>query len=108
MSISNRSIASLLPRGEANAVSTAELVRLTGAKSARDLQVVIAAERADGALILSTCRRGGGYYLPAEGEQGRAELLAFTRTLDSRAKQTIKALRSARRALRTVDGQLGV
>lgn len=44
-------IMSLLPVGKENAISTADLVRLTGCKSAQDLQERIAYERNHGAVI---------------------------------------------------------
>jgi hypothetical protein len=52
-------------------------------------------------LILSKCTHGGGYYLPAS----RAELVAFERTLRRRALGTLRTLRSARQALKIMEGQ---
>lgn len=95
----------LLGHGQANAIPTAELVKLTGCTSARDLQAHIAAEREQGHLILSSCRRGGGYFLPADGPDGRAEIAAFCATLRARAINTLRILRDARRALAELDGQ---
>ncbi len=95
-----------LPQGEENAVQAKELARQCGFKSARDLQHEIALEREAGALILSTCRHGGGYYRPADGEDGKREINAFVGTLASRALNTLKALRAARRELKTIDGQV--
>lgn len=88
-------ISSLLLHGEENAIPTAHLVQLAGVKSARELQNKIASERGKGALILSSCRNGGGYFLPAEGEAGREEIKAFIRTLKARALNTIRALKTA-------------
>lgn len=101
-----QSIFDLLPRGEANAVPTRVLVELTGCKSARDLQNKIAIEREQGKLILSSCRNGGGYYAPAEGKTGQAEIAAFVATLRSRALNTLAALKTAQAALKEVEGQL--
>lgn len=56
-------IASLLPIGKENAISTAELVSITGCTSARELQQYIASERNAGAGICSCS--SGGYFLPA-------------------------------------------
>ena len=95
----------LLKRGQSNAIPTAELVKLSGCKSARDLQEVIAREREAGHLILSSCRRGGGYYLPAPGAEGRAEIQAFISTLRSRALNTLRILRDAKRALAELEDQ---
>lgn len=95
-------IEALLLRGEANAVSTAQLVELTGYGSARQLQKQIEAERANGALILSST--GGGYFLPAD----REEIRRYELTLRRRALSTLRTLRAARKALRVCDGQIEV
>lgn len=95
----------LIPQGEANAISTAALVRLTGMKSARELQARIANERGQGFLILSTCRNGGGYFKPSDGETGQREIAAFVNTLRARAANTFRALYAARAALAVMDGQ---
>lgn len=100
-------IASLLHRGRENALTSCELVKLTGCRTNRDLQLQIAAERENGALILSASSGSGGYFLPAAGEQGRRELMEFERTLKSRAVHTLAALRPARRALKRLEGQTG-
>lgn len=99
-------IESLLLQGEANAIPSSELVNLTGFKSVRELQNEIAREREAGALILSTCRGGGGYFLPSDGEAGKREISAFVVTLRARALNTLKALKTAREALECVDGQV--
>ena len=91
-------IAALLPEGLENAISSAELVRRCGCASTRQLQELIARERAQGALILSSAQ--GGYYLPAAGRKGRIELEAYIRTLHARAVNTFKAAQAARQALK--------
>lgn len=95
-------IASLLPVGKENAISTAELVRLTGCTSARELQQYIASERKAGAVICSSTT--GGYYLPANHE----EMAEFCKVLENRAKNTLMALRSTKRALKVPEGQQDV
>ena len=100
------SVFSVLPKGEGNAIRAAELTRLCGFKTTRELQHAIAHEREAGALILSTCRSGGGYYRPSDGATGKQEISAFVATLASRAINTLRALKAARRELKTVDGQL--
>lgn len=71
-----------------------------GFQSVRDLQKQIERERAVGAVILSDpC--GGGYYLSNDPE----ELLRFTKTLNARARNTMKAAESAQRALDAATGQ---
>lgn len=101
-----QSIFDLLPRGEANAIDTKTLVALTGCKSARDLQNRIAAEREQGKLILSSCRHGGGYFVPSQGAEGKAEIAAFVATLRARALNTLKILKAAKEALAEIAGQL--
>ena len=44
-------IASILPVGKENAISTADLVKLSGCSSSRELQQHIAYERNHGAII---------------------------------------------------------
>lgn len=95
-------IEKLLPRGAKNAIPTAELVRLAGFRSARELQKEIEQERARGALILSRGGSDGGYFLPAN----RAEIASYEATLRRRALSTLRTLRAARRALREVEGQV--
>lgn len=94
-------IADILPKGEENAVRSEDLARMTGVPTTRQLQQLIAEERAAGALILSTLR--GGYFMPDDGAKGRAEITAYTRTLEARALNTLKAISPARRALRKME-----
>ena len=100
-------IYSLLLEGAENAIPSKELARMAGLRSVRQLQDEIAQERDAGAVILSTCRNGGGYYLPAEGDTGRREIEEYVRTLKSRALNTLRAIRSARAALSDLDGSRG-
>lgn len=86
----------LLSEGKENAIPAKDLTDLIGLGSVRELQQEIARERAAGAVILSTCQDGGGYYLPATDQEVRE----FIRTLESRGKNTLLALRSARNYLR--------
>lgn len=91
---------SILPRGKKKAISTPELVRCLGFKNSRELQKDIAASRAEGQIICSSTT--GGYYIP----ETREEIQAFINTLENRAKGIFITLRSARAALREIDGQL--
>ena len=52
----------VLPIGRENAVSSQELAERLHFESVRDLQMEIARERKAGAVILSTCGHGGGYF----------------------------------------------
>lgn len=97
-----------LMHGAGNAIRTADLVKMTGYRSARDMQKAIEFERAHGALILSKGGSGGGYFLPADGEAGQRELFDFIQTLQARALNTLKALRSAKAALQIIPGQMEV
>lgn len=92
-------IVALLPCGEENAISTQALVQLAGCSSVRQLQKQIEAERAQGALILSSS--AGGYFLPAD----RAEIRRYEVTLRRRALSTLRTLRVARQALKICEGQ---
>lgn len=96
----------MLRKGEANAMTTADLLRMTGLRNARELRTQIAREREEGFLILSSCRGSGGYYLPAEGAEGRLEIELFCATLRARAVNTLRALQSARKVLGVLEGQL--
>lgn len=101
-------IESLLLQGEENAISSSDLVNLSGVKSVRELQLIIAQEREAGALILSSCRGGGGYFLPSDGEVGKREIAAFVATLRARALNTLRALKTAREALESLEGQVAL
>lgn len=80
--------------GKENAIPSKALAKALGFQSVRDLQKQIERERAAGAVILSDpC--GGGYYLSNDPH----ELRRFTRTLNARAKNTLRAAESAQRAL---------
>lgn len=73
-----------LPHGKENAISSKALTKALGFQNIRDLQKKIERERAAGAVILST---------------DPDELRRFTRTLNARAKHTLRAAESAKRAL---------
>ena len=94
----------ILPKGAENAMTSAELIRRTGLESVRELQKVIALERAEGALILSNSR--AGYFLPADGPKGQLEIAEFIGVLRNRAINTLKALRAAKAALDIFDTQI--
>lgn len=97
-------VADHLLHGAENAIPTRDLMQLCGFRTARQLQKQIERERATGALILSATT--GGYYLPADGDAGRSEILRYERTLRARAINTLATLKTARQALWTLDGQL--
>ena len=89
-----------LSYGRENAIPSQALAEILGFKTIRELQKQIERERVAGAVILSDpC--GGGYYLSDNPE----ELRRFTRTLNARAKNTLRAAESAQRALDAATGQ---
>lgn len=86
--------------GKENAIPSKALAEALGFRSVRELQKAVETERAAGAVILCDSQ-GAGYYL----SEDPAELQRFTRTLNARARNTIKAAESAQRALDEVTGQ---
>lgn len=84
----------LLPAGAAHAISRRALAALTGL-SDRQLRCRIAQERKAGALILSTTEGGGGYYRSASAD----ELRRYVRSMRSRSKETLAAVRAAEKFL---------
>lgn len=95
-------IEKFLLEGKRNAIKSQKLADLTGCKSVRELQEVIAVERAKGAVILSICQNGGGYFLPSSGDT--REVTEFIRTLQRRAENTLSALESAKAYLKQLEG----
>lgn len=93
-------IFNILPIGRERAISSEALAAVTGCKSVRELQKRIERERLAGAVILSDTH-GGGYYRSDDP----AELRRFVRTLNARAKNTLRAAESAQMALNTIEGQ---
>lgn len=90
----------ILPIGRERAISSEALAAVTGCKSVRELQKRIERERLAGAVILSDTH-GGGYYRSNDP----AELRRFVRTLNARARNTLRAAESAQIALNTIEGQ---
>ena len=91
----------LLPEGESNAVPRRELVAMTGL-SDRELRRKIAAERKEGALILSlTDDKRGGYFKPTPGNAG--ELRRFISSMGSRGTQIFCAISAAKKALAEME-----
>lgn len=86
--------------GKENAIPSKQLAQILGFRSVRELQKAVELERLAGAVIISDpC--GAGYYLTDDPE----ELRRFTRTLNARAANTLKAAESAQRALDEAEGQ---
>lgn len=89
-----------LQYGRENAIPLKVLAAALGFSSVRDLQRAVEAERAAGAVILVDSS-GGGYYLSDDP----AELERFTRTMNARARNTMRAAISAQQALDDATGQ---
>lgn len=90
----------ILPIGRERAISSEALAAVTGCKSVRELQKRIERERLAGAVILSDTH-SGGYYRSNDP----AELRRFVRTLNARARNTLRAAESAQMALNTIEGR---
>ena len=100
-------IENLLKHGSENAIDSATLCYIAGYRNTRALQQAIAAERENGSLILSSAH--GGYYLPSlDTDTGRKEIDQYIKTLRSRALNTLRTLRSARKALLHQHEQIGI
>ena len=82
------SMRSLLKAGKGNSIHGAELADMAGAESARQIRRIIAEEREAGAAILSG---HGGYYLPADGEAGQAEIRAYLAALRRKAARILES-----------------
>lgn len=59
----------VLHKGQENAISAQDLCKCLGFNNVRELQHEIARERKAGAVILSTCQEGGGYFLPGSDQE---------------------------------------
>lgn len=94
----------LLRNGKQNAVSTEQLMLLTGVNDVRTLRNAVANERKKGALILSS--NSGGYYLPGNLE----EVKEYITTEDKKIRSLMAALEPARKCLRNIQitGQISM
>ena len=91
----------LLKHGKENIKTTDELIRVLKLNDSRELQWIVQKERQDGAVILSTCGNGGGYYLPGNEQ----ELKEFIKSMDRRKSELDKSTASARKELKRLQGQ---
>lgn len=78
-----------LPIGRDNAITSKALAVAAGYKSIRDLQKAIRALRLMGVPVISIPGSPGGYFLSSDP----AELERCSRTLSSRAKETLEIAR---------------
>ena len=95
-------IAALLPAGEEHAVPAGDLARMAGFSSTRSLRMAVDRERElDGnSLILASEH---GYFMPADGSRGIAEMRKFIRRQDSRAASNRRTTRRIREYLRAAE-----
>jgi len=91
---------SSLQYGRENAIRSADLAKMLGYKTVRELQKQVESERSTGYVILCDSH-GAGYYLSDDP----VELRRFINTLNARAVNTIRASESAQRALNDITGQ---
>lgn len=95
-------IFSLLLEGEENAIPASDLARLAGYRSTRSLRAEIDRERDqnDSFAILAS---EAGYYRPAPGNRGLAEIRRFLRRQDGRAASNRRGTRRIREYLRAAE-----
>lgn len=96
-------IADMLPVGKQNRISAAALLRMTGEKDMRELRNRIRQERMDGALICSTKSGRGGYYLPADAEEGQE----FIDTYAGEGEALLAMLGAFRAFVKAAEGGVG-
>ena len=95
-------IESLLKHGGANALSSGYLMAQTGL-DLRGLRKQVELERRNGTLILTQPQ--GGYFLPGEGESGKAEIRTFYMIQRAKAVSLLRTIKKAKEALGEIDGQ---
>ena len=104
-------ISRFLLHGERNAISAADLAKIAGCESTRELRKLIQRERESGTIILIG---DGGYYLPSEDRaQLRRELETFEHVFDARCRSNRASVRPVKRLLRQLrrgelDGQIHI
>ena len=95
-------IAALLPAGEEHAVPAGDLARMAGFSSTRSLRMAVDRERElDGNSFILASEHG--YFMPADGSRGIAEMRKFIRRQDSRAASNRRATRRIREYLRAAE-----
>lgn len=92
----------ILCYGQENAIPAVELQAIMGFDNPRTLRADIHRAREAGQVILSSCKNGGGYYLPSCD----AEVEEFISIYRAQALSILKVLRSARDYLNRDEGQL--
>lgn len=90
----------MLLEGEENALPAEDLARLAGYKNQRSMRVAVDREREQGLLVLAS---EAGYFRPAAGDRGIAEVRRFIRRQDARATSNRKTTRKIREYLRSAE-----
>ena len=95
-------IAALLPAGEEHAVPAGDLARMAGFSSTRSLRMAVDRERElDGNSFILASEHG--YFMPASGSRGIAEMRKFIRRQDARAASNRRTTRRIREYLRAAE-----
>lgn len=92
----------VIPRGQENAISTVDLMGAAGYENIRTFRRDIRKLRVQGEVILSSTKKGGGYYRP----QNAGEVRRFIRQEEHRAKSIFYALKTARKLLQQSQDQM--
>ncbi len=92
----------VIPRGQVNAISTVDLMEAAGYGDIRTLRRDIRRLRVQGEVILSSTKKGGGYYRP----QNAGEVRRFIKQEEHRAKSIFYALKTARKLLQQSEDQM--
>lgn len=95
-------IFSLLLEGEENALPAANLAQLAGYKNRRSMRLAVDREREQGQGLLVLASESG-YYRPAAGDRGIAEIRRFLRRQDARAASNRRTTRRIREYLRAAE-----
>ena len=90
-----------IPTGEANAVTTAELLRLTGIPSVRALRKEIHQLREQGHIICASTDPPAGYYIAAD----RQEAARFVPSMESRRREIGRAIKAAKKYIQGAGGE---
>jgi hypothetical protein len=106
LTVSQADLMDVLGIGAEHAVTSKELLALTGITNTRELRRRVSEARASGAVILSGPT---GYYLPNDGEKGQHEAAEFLKMIESKAVSTFRAGEPARLFLRNIlPGQISL
>lgn len=95
-------IAKLLLPGEENAIPASDLARMAGYSNTRSLRAAVDRERErNGDFSILSSKKG--YFLPAAGDCGIAEMRQFVRRTDARAASNRRTIRLIRARLRELE-----